>query len=389
MTNSISNIDTLFEKTKGQLFFKQGAGFLGALLAQVRFEWNPNIETACISSKCLQWNPDWFLSLDKDSRVSVLAHELWHPGLLHGERLGDRCPDIWNVAGDHVINVRLLEHGYYMDGLLKMFPNMPMDTKYSGWSTDEVYDDLIQNAQGGGGKAGINMPGGGKNGMHGDVVYVDLSDPTSQDQIQQAVGKVIGAMSAARISGRPGDIPGELTLVVDKFLNPKLPWETLLFNWMNELTNQEYSYARPNRRYEDPLLPGQTGRNGLEHLLFGQDISGSITDDQILRFNSELKHVKDELQPELMTMVTFDTKVHDIYVFEKDDPFEKIVITGRGGTDLKDLFRLMVEKQPTAAVIFSDLEVEIPENPGIPILWVCVDSPHASVPYGQLVHLKS
>jgi predicted metal-dependent peptidase len=363
-------VDPMLQRTKGNLFYQKGAGFLGSLLCKLSFEWTRDLGTAAISATKLYWNPDFFLSLDKDTRVTVLAHELWHNALMHGARLNERCPDIWNIAGDHVINNLLQDHGYYMGG----FPYV-LDPKYKGWSTDEVYDDLIapgkpQNSSGG-------VPGLGK-----DILPVEGSDK------EIAVANVVGAMATARITNGAGDIPGEVTLTIDTFLNPKLPWETILFNYFNALTSQEYSYSRPNRRYEDPILPGITGRNGLEHLIYYLDISGSVTDAHILRFNSEVKYIKDELLPELLTLVTFDTKIRDEYVFEKDDPFEKIVVTGRGGTCLEDVFEHARRNAPTAMIVFSDLEVRIPGNPGVPIIWICIGNNSIKVPYGKLINLN-
>ena len=100
-----------------------------------------------------------------------------------------------------------------------------------------------------------------------------------------------------------------------------------------------------------------------------------------------MKYIKDELLPELLTLVTFDTKIRDEYVFEKDDPFEKIVVTGRGGTCLEDVFEHARRNAPTAMIVFSDLEVRIPGNPGVPIIWICIGNSSIEVPYGQLINL--
>lgn len=368
--NAVSpSIDKLFQKTKGQLFFKKRAGFLGPLLGKLNFQWTLDLPTAAISATTLYWNPNFFESIDPDTRVTVLAHELQHNGRLHGARMGNRCPEIWNIAGDHVINLDLKAHGFYMDG----FPYL-MDDKYIGWSTEDIYDDLMN--------SGKPMPGPGEvPGLGADIIKADAKD------IPKMIASAVAAASIARMGKKAGDIPGETTLIIDEFLNPKLPWEVLLANFFNELTTEEYSFQRPNRRYEDPLLPGKMGRNGLEHLIYYLDISGSIEDSHILRFNSEVKSVKERFEPEKLTLVTFDTEIQDEYVFEKDDPFEKIVVTGRGGTDLRDVYAHAQKHRPTAIIIFTDLHVRIPPNPGVPIIWICVDNPKATVPYGRLIHI--
>lgn len=367
---SQGDIDTLFNKTKGNLFFQKNAGFLGSLLCKVTFRWDSSIDTACISPSSLIWNPDFFLSLDKDTRVTVLAHELYHNAYLHSVRLGNRCPDIWNQAGDHRINNDLKKHGYYMGG----FPYL-MDPKYEddSWSTDLIYDDLISS----GGKP-MERP------MGSDIMSSD-----DQAELDKAIADVVGAMTTARMTGAlAGDMPGEIGMLIDKFLNPKLPWETILYNFFNALVQEEYSYARPNRRYDDPILRGLTGRNGLEHLVYFVDVSGSITDDQVIRMNSEVRYIQEQLNPERLTLITFDHCIQDTFEFERDDPFPYIEIHGRGGTSLHEPWDYLLRNQPTACVVFTDLCVDIPENPGIPLIWVCTDNANAEVPYGQLIHIS-
>jgi predicted metal-dependent peptidase len=253
------------------------------------------------------------------------------------------------------------------------FPYL-MDPKYIGWSTEEIYDDLLQNAE--------EIP------MDGYVLSADVM-PCDEKQANEAVSNVVAAVMTARLSNAAGALPGEVEVVLDQFLNPKLPWERLLFNYMNELTDTERSYARPSRRYQDILMPGNTGRNGLDHLVYYLDVSGSVSDEEIALFNTEFKSVKEALEPERMTMVTFDTEIRNSYVFEKDQAFKKLVTSGRGGTCLKPVFEHMKKTAPTAAVIFSDMAVSIPPNPGIPIIWICVNSPDVTVPYGKLVHIST
>lgn len=367
-TELINRVTKEYEKTKMALYFKKGSAFLGALLCKMEFVWTDEIDTAATNGLSLYWNPYFFDKLDNDTRVTVLAHELWHVAYLHMTRIETRDPDIHNIAADHVINLMLEEHQYYMSG----FPYYK-DKKYTNWPTEDVYDDLIKFPP------PPPTPGGH---LEGDIIPIP-----GNEQVADIISNVVSAATTARMSGSAGDIPGEVTMIIDKFLNPKLPWETLLYNFFNEITDYEYSYRRPNRRYCDPILPGMAGMTGLEHLIYYLDISGSITDDQIFRFNSEVKFIKEEFNPKKLTLVTFDTYIRDEYVFEEDDLFEKIIVTGRGGTSLFPVFEHAKKHNPTAMVIFTDLYVGIPaEPPTVPLIWICIDNRTASVPYGKLIH---
>ena len=372
MNAMLSDIDTLFDKTKGKLFFKKRAGFYGTLLCRLNFVWtrDPEIDTAAISSTTLYWNPDFFMSIDPETRITVLAHEIEHNARMHGARMGNRCPDVWNQAGDHAINLELEQNGYYMGG----FPYL-MDHKYIGWATEDIYDDLMK-------AGGKPMPIAG---LGRDVIK------TPEKDIPKHIATVLGAVESVRMSGvtGAGDIPGEVSLVLDQFLNAKLPWGTLLFNFFNAMVDHEISYARPSRRFDEIIMPGNTGRNGLEHLIYAIDISGSTTDEQVEQSNNEVRHIQEVLEPEKLTLSTFDTKVCDEFFFERGEAYEGITVNGRGGTKLEPVYEYARKHEATALVILTDLDVHIPPDPGIPIIFVCVDNPVATVPYGVVVHLDT
>ena len=136
-------------------------------------------------------------------------------------------------------------------------------------------------------------------------------------------------------------------------------------------------------------MPGRTGQEGLAHLRWYLDCSGSVTDAQLKVYNSEVAGAKATHNPEIMTVTSFDTEIRDTWTFTEDQDLMGLEFHGRGGTNLVDVFKDIAKNKPSAAVIISDMEVGIPKNPGIPILWICVDNPKKTVPYGTLVHLDS
>jgi len=370
--------DTLnkaLDKTKVNLFYENNSGFLSSLVATLEFVWDRSIPTACTNGVMMAWNPEFFLSLSAKSRTTVLAHEAWHIAYQHMGRRGNRDPEDYNSAADYVINNMLKENGYDMSG----FPYL-MDPQYSGMNTEQVYEQIagqkIQNPQNGDFSEAGSGPSSIQGGMSPDTIA------------KKAQVNIMDAATIAKMSGDSGNLPGEVQSMIEEFLSPKLPWQEILVLFFESLSSVEYSYRSPNRRYADPILPGRTGRSGLEHLVYFLDISGSISDEEIVRFNSEVKYIKEIYNPELLTLITFDTEIHDTYEFQEDDEFEKIVVTGRGGTDLKEVYQYMKDHNPTAAVIFTDLCVDIPEKePDCPLIWICSGNPNETVPYGTLIHI--
>lgn len=389
-------LDRLLDRTKGQLFFKKGAGFLGSLLCDHRFVWDTDCDTAWCNGTTIGWNPQFFFWLTVEERVTVLAHELWHTGFDHMARLIDRCPDVWNKAADFVINWMLKLHGFvFGEKLMSLKPCL--DSQYADMSTEQVYDLLPKppgqpnpQCQDPNGKPlSGNQPQQGSDtpGLSGDLRSPDTS-AGAEGSKEKRMSRLVKARQASMRAKEAGIVPGETELIIEEFLNPILPWDVLLMDWHTAFSQDDYSMARPNRRYEDIYLPCLMANNGLEHLIYYIDVSGSITDGTILRCNSEIKYIHDSLRPKRMTVVTFDTEIQDEYEFTDEDDFSKIVIHGRGGTDLNPVRRHIIKHMPTGAVIFSDLHVTpMTPDPKVPILWVIVGNRKTKPAFGQVAHI--
>lgn len=369
-------LDQLYRRTKGKLLFSKEAGFLGPMICHLDFQWDESIPTACVNGVMIKWNPHWFLTLSESMRVTVLAHEAWHVGFMHMVRVEDRDPQLWNIAGDYVINNKLHRDGYIFEG------DHLYDPQYDGMTTEQVYALLEQQFPKGTLPPTCSLSGGSS----------DIDSSGDGPTKAEIIHTVMSAQTTAIMAGvNPGNIPGEITKTISDFLRPVLPWEILLQNYFNELVDTDRSFQRPNRRYQDPdpLMPGNMGTDGLEHLIYFLDVSGSISDKEVVRFNSEVKYIKDTFNPDKLSLVLFDTKIRDVFIFEKDDPFEKVVVTGRGGTDLRNVVEYANKQKPTAVVIFTDLEVSIPSTKiEAPTLWVCVNNPKKTVPYGKIIYLN-
>lgn len=384
-------LDKELDRVKTKVFLGTNAAFLGSLMCSMNFSWTSDIKTACTNGINLYWNPYWFLKIPFDTRVTVLLHELWHVALLHMLRRGDRDPKTWNYACDIVINNMLELEGYSFKGT-----DPWLDQKYGTQPAEEVYDALL-------GMPlitiyGINVWGHEDDDGEGDTS--DIVEPENDPDDPEAgsgfpiINRVVQATHVAKMSGEgAGGAPNEVESVLKRFLQPKLPWETLLFNFFNEISTQDYSWARPNRRYRDVYLPSLIDDdNGLEHLIYYLDVSGSVSDGEVIRFNSEVKFIKEQFKPQKLTLVLFDDRIQREFSFLEEDPFEEVVIVGRGGTSLFPVRQHMIDHNPTAAVVFSDLFCApmdpLPPGINIPIIWVAVNNTNAQVHMGKLVHIR-
>ncbi len=384
--------------TKSKVFMGSNASFLGPLMSMMNFVWTEDFPTAATNGHEFWWNPTWFLTLDPEVRKTVLVHELWHPARLHMVRCGDRDPLIWNFACDIRINNDLDKAGYSFHGT-KPWLNHKYDINGRA-AEEDIYDalmnegwDFITQL-----KKVLKNPWEDSTDNSSDEnqedLLGDMVPSQNKEDIVKAINNVVQAAHQARISGNAGDIPGEIETLLKQFLSPVVPWEVLLHKFFHDLTEEDYSWRRPNRRFHDIYLPSRVEDDGkLDHLIYYLDVSGSVSDSQVIRFNSEVKYIKDTFKPRKLTLVQFDTRITQEKSFLEEDDFVELVVVGRGGTDLTPVREHMIEHKPTAAVIFSDLYCQPMEKlpkplTDLPTIWIVIGNTNAKVNFGELIHIK-
>ena len=373
---SSEKLQRLLDQCRSTLMLSKQHAFLSSLMCMLRQEWDDSIPTAATDYKSIFWSRQFFMRLSDAARVTVQAHEVWHVARLHNVRRGSRDPRTWNQACDYRINNDLHAMGFSFVGLegCCLDPQrFPPDM-----AEEDIYSVLMKDPP---------PPDDGSDPFAGDMIE---SGDTPAEQTA-TIMRVAAAMQQAKMLGDAGAIPGSVKAIIDRFLNPAVPWEQLLQRWFIDLAGEEHSWSKRNRRYQDVYLPSlvpDLNRLGLLHYYF--DISGSVTDEMIARFNGEVRYIKNTFNPEKLVLVTFDTEIHDVIEITEDDEFDRLEVTGRGGTSLKCVREHIIKTKPTAAIIFTDLECR-PMEPlpvDVPIIWTVVDNPGATVPFGTLIHVK-
>lgn len=379
-------LDRDLDRAKTKVFLGRSAAFLGSLMCSMTFEWSTSIKTAATDGKTFWWNPYHFWLIKPDRRPTVIVHEIWHKGLLHMLRRGERHPRLWNQACDFAINNMMDLEGYLFDGLFPAELGFPSDTepcldhKYGTKSAEEIYDELVEE--------------GKLNTIEMTFTDEDLVEPEPGENSHVIINQVVSATHAAKLGGSSaGNIPGEVETILKRFLKPKLPWKQLFLQFFTQLMEQDYSWRRPNRRFSSMYLPSLVDEDGrLDHVVYYEDVSGSVSDNEVIRFNSEVKYVWDTFKPKKMTLVQFDTRITKETVYNEGDRFEEVVIVGRGGTSLVPVREHIIEHKPSVVVVFSDLFCEVmeklPNNLDIPILWVAINNHSAQVNQGKLIHIR-
>lgn len=360
-------VNKALSKAKIQLMSRPDTAFFTTILLSLKFKWDMECPTAYTDGTTLGINPEFFMSLDPEERVFLLIHEACHVAYLHMIRLMDREHARWNVAADHVINLMLKARGFKM-------PKMGLaDAQYIGMGTEEVYNRLPKQDE--------------------SKVQMDLRAPQGKpEEIQNEIQDILVRASVqSKMQGDAiGTIPGDIQIFLDKLLDPKLPWNRILQKWLNNFAKNDYSFRKFNRRYFPTfLLPGLYS-NKLMDIAIAVDASGSVTDDDFLRFISETNGILRMMQPEKITLVQFDTDIRSVDTVKSVRELSKVKFTGRGGTNISPVIQWANENKPQLLLVFTDGEFRFYQlDPKMPVIWLIHNNPDFTAPYGKVIHYET
>lgn len=369
------------DKVKTAAFLSKNAAFFGSILCSLQFIWTRDHKTAATNGTHLFWNPDFFIKSSEKLREAVLIHEINHVARMHMIRRGDRKHRTWVKACDYRINndmdcelkknssAKMYEfEGFtpYMDHLLDR-PSIK--------SEEEIYEELIKN-----GDDEFDECWGGEG---------DMLEPEKPEQV---INIVVRAVETAKYQNQAGSIPGGVEKLVEQFLAPVVPWEHVLKDFFTEKLFKETSWRKPNRRNQDMYMPSRIPNDGaLEHIRYYQDVSGSISEEDNIRFNSELKYIQEELKPKKLVVCQFDTIIQSEREYQIDQPFEKVKRKGFGGTSWECVKQDIEKHNPTCVVIFTDLdfyEKVLPPKTETPVIWIGIHALGVVPPFGTITHIS-
>ena len=360
---------------KAKIELMTRSAFISTIALGMRHVITDATKTADVNGTVIRYNPDFLKGQTIAQFAGLVAHECWHVAFQHMARRGSRDPVIWNCAGDYIINFMLTKAGFEIPtgGLF----NKKYDPD-AEWSTDSVYDDLI--------KENYDPDTGN---LMLDLREGENAEEKDGPQLDSAITNIIvRARTQAQISGKAtGEIPDEISRIIDRLLNPKLPWPVILNKFLDQRVKEEYSWARKNRRYPQDTYMPSLHSYGLGHLTFAIDTSGSIDDKELQEMLSEIRGIQQVFNPERMTIIDCDSVIHKIHDVTQNTDIMSLDFHGGGGTRFQPVLDY-VSKNPTQALIyFTDLHGESTLDPvKYPILWIC-NSDHEPATIGETVYV--
>jgi predicted metal-dependent peptidase len=302
--------------------------------------------------------------LSESVLTTILCHEAMHCALLHLIRIGSKDAKIWNIATDLAINSLLQSNNFqFPDGNLK--PILAENNTYkigdkSIYDVDKktaemLYNELYNFAD------KIEQPtfdvhiysGNGDGENKEGKSNIKQGDMLSKDDIDKWKQVISDATYFAKSKG---NLAGNIERMVEKILNKKLNWKQLLYRYITNEVQHDFTYARPSRKFiSTGIYFPSTARENIK-IMAAIDTSGSISHKELGLFLGEIYKITKSFPNMELEVLFHDTEISSRNKFTRTN-LHKIVDlqpTGGGGTSHTDVFEYVYKNKPNILICFTD-----------------------------------
>ena len=374
--------------------------------------------TACTDGRSVFFNAYWACNMDDARRMAVLAHEIWHCGLLHFVRQKGRMENhrLWNYAIDHEVNTLLRSDGFTLPEGCVIYE------QHVGKSAEQIYEMLASGQLSPSGslvdqhlsehpeghsrttsadEAKEDSVGMGPGGEHGSLweeggmarakIDSDFRPHRDDECFKEWKKKMASAVQQAAARGHEIGKYGWAVGV----LEPKIDWREALRQFVTPLFGGSRKWLPPSRRHVHSGIYLQSRRSEFLRLIVAIDTSGSTSGRMVEDFVSEIFGIAESFGNYEITLIQCDAEIQKVDTISTDSPIDLsggFDLFGRGGTDLRPPFEYAVERvgsDNVAMLYMTDGYGPVGSMaPPFPVLWVLPEG-ESVVPaeWGDVVYI--
>ena len=408
------------ESARAQLLVRQP--FVGMLAMRMELVTviDSRLPTACTDGSIIYFSAPFLLSLNNESRIYLMAHELWHCVFLHFKRKGSRDHKRFNYAADLEVDFMLHEQGFHGIEML------PHKEKWKGLSAEAIYEllddsrqrpesadvhifdnDTGEEQQSGSGKPGegnekqgdgkqsqgrgAGSKSGNEAGPDGQWIkdddYQPMIEPRAERKWRQWV-----VSAAQQVKRSKGSLPAYLEQMIKDQYQPELSWKEILQQFVSYCFGGSRQWLPPNRRHIHQGLYLPSRKDDFLSVVVAIDTSGSTYND-LPGFLAELKGIVTSFGRYDVTLIECDAEIQNVRHFSEWEPFEyeEFNFHGFGGTDFRPVFSWINDNiaEPKLLIFMTDGYGDAPANPPeYPMLWVLTSDGEPPADWGWKAWLK-
>ena len=324
--------------------------FFGSMATRLKIVRADDMPTAATDGRHFYYNLEFIAGLTPKETEFLFGHEVLHNVFEHHLRKEERNHMLWNIACDYAINDILIESkiGDRIDDTL-------YDAKYRGMSSEKIYDILYKNAD----KMDMESLADMVLDQHMDAME-DQGKGLSEEEKKQIKNEIRESLMASA-QAAAGKLPVGVDRLVNSLTQPKLSWKEVLRQDIQSSIKFDYTFSKPAKKgmQSGVVLPGMKREDALD-ICVAIDCSGSISQDDLRAFLSEIQGIMSQYDEYVIRVWSFDTKVYNDETFRSDEGGDLITSykpKGGGGTLFECNWEHMKENDitPKVFIMFTDM----------------------------------
>ncbi len=396
--------------------------FFASVLLQLKMqEWDQPFIMGTDSVN-LFYNPVLVESLNTKEVAGVICHEILHVVLLHSLRIQEREKLMWNYACDYAVNILIkdMNKDTNSSDCITLPKDVLLDEEYRDMTAEEIYNELAKDDSQtkeerswenlidivmpyeGEGKGDSDKEGEGKGSANKESNNKDVTERShyrvSKAETELKERQIKEMLAQAHIYAKMhGRESAALDRLVSKITNPQICWKEALARYVTESSTNDYTWHRPNRRYlcSNLYLPS-LHEPSLGDIAVIIDTSGSICQDELDMFASELHSIVSSYPSTRVTAIYVDSAVCNVEEMDMND--FKFTAKGGGGTCFRPGFKYISSEglTPSCILYFTDGYCDTyPDTVEFPVMWIVARGGwhgHArdfSPPFGEVSYIKN
>ena len=341
-------------------------------------------------------------SLNDKQLAFLILHENMHKAYRHlivWEKLYKENAILANMACDYVINLQIYDYDSSQE--VTEFPTTPdgknlgcLDEAYRGMDAHQVFLELVKKHGKNAGKKKVyvigqgDQPSDGNDEGEGEGLPEGLDEHdwegaqsmTEQEKEAQAKEIESALRQGSILVGKMG---GNVDRNISEMLVPKINWKDALREFVKSVTQgkDQTTWRRLHKRYiaSDIIMPSSYDEK-VGGIVIGIDTSGSIGTEELTQFLSEVKSICDEVSPEKIDVLYWDTHVASRETYQGSELSNLVESTkpaGGGGTEPACVPKYIHKHAMKGECLLMLTDGYIPDqepsnwNINMPVLW-CV-----------------
>jgi predicted metal-dependent peptidase len=345
--------------------------------------------TAYTNGRDVVYGREFISTLSEPELRGVILHENKHKMYRHistWHHLWKQNAQKANMACDYVINLEIADEGKATSGFVALPSCGLIDEKYRGMDSQTVFHLLPDDDEQGGGGSGQ-----GSMDEHG---WED-GQSMSADEVKELQQEIDNAIRQGAILA--GKVNGSLNRSFTDLMSAKVDWREALREFVSSVSSgkDDSTWRKPSRRWlqHDVYMPS-TISESMGSILIAVDTSGSIRDEDINKFLSEVVGIMNNVNPEQVHLLYWDSNVagHEVYgLGDGDKLMSSTKPKGGGGTTPSCITDYMATNniKPECSVVLTDGYVgnDWGGDWSSPVLWAIVGGCKAVPEKGSVIYV--